>query len=216
MKRLFIMLFVFTFVLLPSTVMAGDFYIGGKAGVSFISAESTLNYQGEHEYSDDYNTFDLGIMLGGTFAEFGAVNLRFEIENLARFGSGEMEEKDWGEELKVKFNNSLLGSLYFDFPVTETIAPYAGPVIGMNIFSYEAKSRVVGGWIKETGTGVAFQYGLSGGVAFKMNEKWALDLNARYLWSTKYNIDYEDFNTDFDIDLEQSMADVTVGFRYYF
>ena len=219
MKRVLVLFVLFTFSFQASAALAADRYIGFKAGAAFLSSEAELKDDwGFDTGKEDENfaQFGLGVMLGTTVVDLGSAKLRFELENTIRFGSKEIESDYYAVKGKVKFTNSTLAGVFLDFPINEQATPYIGLNAGLLLFGYDAEITL-NSWrrITEDGVGGAVQGGLSAGFAYKLSPKWTMDLNARYLWSSSYTIEFDDW-TRYKIDLTNDMGEVTLGFRYHF
>lgn len=225
MKRFFAVLPLLVLLVLPAPAFAkvSDSYIGGKISYSAISPEATLNIDGAGSVDyeeDDYSSAGIGLVYGFTLKKMDKANLRLELEAMIRFGGNVMEYTDVGgtTSLEIHTNSSLLAGLYLDFPITDKLSPYVGALIGVSIFGYEQKMPIIGGTHEQTGAGIAFQYGIGGGVSYKVSPRMGLDLGVRYLLSTDANIDDDgtNYNTDWDTDVNNNILDVSLGFRYYF
>ncbi|QIG50764.1 porin family protein [Nordella sp. HKS 07] len=149
-----------------------DWYLSVFGGASFAQGLATISSQKEIRLND-------GFLLGGAIGRNLGEGLRSELEI-----SYATNDNDWAQELaggtKYELNGStsavfVLGNLWKDIRLSDTVQPYVGGGVGVGILNSDSESVDVD-WDID-GFGLAGQLGA--GLRFALTERLAVDAGYR-------------------------------------
>lgn len=208
---LFAVILVFCFT---SAAYAGNngFYIGGKAALSSIDVDD-IKWGNGKKSDKDFFSAGIGPVVGFDFAKRGGPTLRIEAEVL--FRSGDDWKKNYAggsSKFEVDYMTTFMGNAWYDILSIPaggiTIKPFVGASAGFGVISYERKTSRPGYSKSKDGDEAAFIIGPGGGARFDISDKLAADATLRYLFSTDYDIDGDDYGS--------SIMELNFGMAYKF
>lgn len=229
-------------VLSTQAIANNGFYLGGKLGTSFISANDVSytdddlfdNYVISNDWgSKTKNGFNLGVVVGYDFNPTYQVPVRLEFDytfrpetKISQFADGYVNgqldsDESMGMKTKVTLHTTMMNA-YYDFHNSSDITPYLGAGLGLALIDakftssfYDDEDGDITGGISKSKAN--FAWSLNAGVSYKINDSFTADLGYRYLDAGKIT------NTSSTLGIGQekfsakfATHDVTVGLRYSF
>lgn len=152
-----------------------DWYLSVFGGASFARGHATIDDQKDIRLDD-------GFLLGGAIGRDIGNGFRSELEISYATNDNDWS-RDWEGASKNELNGStsavfLLGNLWKDIRLSDTVQPYLGGGVGVGILSTDSESDDEGDedWDVD-GVGLAGQLGA--GVRFALTERLAIDAGYR-------------------------------------
>lgn len=194
-------------VLAAAPASASGPYVGGQAGVVFLSDADISDPSGLTATAEFDTGFGLGLVGGYDFD-------MFRLEGELFYKTNGIDQITLGLSAPADGDFTTLGLMvnaYYDFRTATPVTPYIGAGLGMAQVS--AEDVTVGGTLVADDDDMVFSYQLIAGIGYAVSNAVTLDLAYKYLGTADPSL------TDVDgapFDTEYNSHNVVLGLRYKF